>query len=258
MRRRHLVEIEDLDWCPQTLRDGATDFLRFALTTAKPYSVVAPLLADALRRCRAEQILDLCSGGAGPWFDLYPILASHGFNLPVTLTDKYPSGSGGGTLQTSVPNPAITYCPESVDAMRIPANLPGFRTMFTAFHHFRPGEGRTILADAVVNRRGIAVFEVTRRTPGALLLVPLIPLAVLAVTPWIRPFRWSRLLWTYLIPLVPVLTLWDGLVSCFRSYTPEELKAMTADLGGADYCWDAGSLRTGTPARVTYLIGVPT
>lgn len=258
MRRCHLVEIEDLNWCPKPLRDAATDFLRFALSTAKPYSVVAPLLANALKRSGADQILDLCSGGAGPWFHLYPILAKHGISLPVMLTDKYPTGSGGGTMQaSSSDHSVITWCPESVDAMSIPDTLPGFRTIFTAFHHFRPGQGRAILADAVAKRRGIAVFEVTRRVPGALLLVPLIPLVVLAVTPWIRPFRWSRLWWTYLIPLVPLLTLWDGLVSCRRSYSVEELQALSAESGGADYCWDAGTLKTDTPVSVTYLIGVP-
>src|SRR5450759_4223616 len=36
-------------------------------------------------------------------------------------------------------------------------------------------------------------------------------------TPWIRPFRWSRLLWTYLIPIIPLVFLFDGVVSCHRT-----------------------------------------
>ena len=48
-------------------------------------------------------------------------------------------------------------------------------------------------------------------------------LTPIAVTPLIRPLRWSRLLWTYLIPLVPVITLFEGLVSCLRTYSVQEL-----------------------------------
>ena len=32
-------------------------------------------------------------------------------------------------------------------------------------------------------------------------------------TPFVRPFRWSRLLFTYVIPLIPLLVLFDGTVS---------------------------------------------
>ena len=81
---------------------------------------------------------------------------------------------------------------------------------------------------------------------------------VLLVTPLIRPFRWSRLLWTYLIPLVPMITLFDGLVSCLRTYSVQELHDLTARLGTNDYLWDIGTVKSKTaPIPITYLIGVP-
>ena len=55
---------------------------------------------------------------------------------------------------------------------------------------------------------------------------PLVPLAVLVLTPAVRPFRWSRLFWTYLVPVLPPPILFDGVVSCLRVYTPEEMLAM--------------------------------
>jgi len=81
---------------------------------------------------------------------------------------------------------------------------------------------------------------------------------VLVVTPFIRPFRWSRLLWTYLIPLVPMVTLFDGLVSCLRTYSIEELRDLAARLDANDYLWDIGTVKsTSSPIPITYLIGVP-
>ena len=78
------------------------------------------------------------------------------------------------------------------------------------------------------------------------------------MTPLIRPLRWSRLLWTYLIPLVPVITLFEGLVSCLRTYSVQELHELTARLGTNDYVWSIGTVKSKTtPIPVTYLIGVP-
>ena len=78
------------------------------------------------------------------------------------------------------------------------------------------------------------------------------------MTPFLRPFRWSRLLWTYLIPLVPVVTLFDGLVSCLRTYTVRELRELTERLDANDYHWEIGTVKgKTTPIPITYLIGVP-
>ncbi|MGH7607197.1 MAG: class I SAM-dependent methyltransferase, partial [Gemmatimonadales bacterium] len=101
-----------------------------------------------------------------------------------------------------------------VDARAVPAALDGFRTLFTSFHHFRPAEARAILADAVARRQGIAIFEAVRRAPLDIALVAFTGLAMLAAAPFIRPFRWSRLAWTYLPPVLPLVGTFDGIVSC--------------------------------------------
>lgn len=81
---------------------------------------------------------------------------------------------------------------------------------------------------------------------------------MLVSTPFIRPFRWARLLFTYPIPLVPLTCFWDGFVSQLRAYTPDELRDLAAGLGDVGYQWDAGKVKLdGSPAHLTYLIGRP-
>ena len=258
MKRLHLIEIHEQGWCPGAVRKAETDYLQFTIAATKPYAAMVPILASALQRTGTQQVLDLCSGAAGPWLWLHPVLAERGVNVSVCLTDKYPNREafGGASRPTAQ---AITYHPEPVDATRVPGELPGFRTMFTAFHHFRPEQARAVLADAVRQRQGIAVFEATQRDALALVLTLLVvPLMVLFMTPFIRPFRWSRLLWTYLVPVLPIVTLFDGLVSCLRTYSVQELRDLTAPLDANDYCWDIGTVKGKmAPIPVTYLIGVP-
>jgi hypothetical protein len=255
MKRIQFFEIEDQFWCPRTIRDATTDFLQFSLAKTKSYAPVVPILVSALQRTGTQRILDLCSGAAGPWLWLQPALAEMGLNVGVRLTDKYPN-TGALTHLRGQLNQAISYHPEPVDATAVPEELAGFRTMFSSFHHLPPLQARAVLADAVRCGQGIAVFEGTERSTLALLVMLLVPFMVLFMTPFIRPFRWSRLLWTYLIPLVPLVALFDALVSCLRTYSLPELRELKSGLGADDYVWEIGALKK-PPIPVTYLIGVP-
>ncbi|MEO8601362.1 MAG: hypothetical protein ABI629_02185 [bacterium] len=69
MRRLHLIELEDQPWCPAVIRNAATDYLRFMLNLGNNYGPAVPVLARAwpLQRTAATCIVDLCSGGGGPW-----------------------------------------------------------------------------------------------------------------------------------------------------------------------------------------------
>src|SRR5262245_19620316 len=80
----------------------------------------------------------------------------------VRLTDKYPNTAALARIAEEVPG--VRFEAGSVSALDVPARLTGFRTMFTAFHHFRPADARGILASALRDREGIAIFEATSRT----------------------------------------------------------------------------------------------
>jgi hypothetical protein len=249
MGRLHLFEIHDQPWCPRSLRDALTDFLQFTINLGQSYAAVLPLLRDAVARAGAFRVVDLCSGAGGPWRAWLRDPRGHapGFPVPVLLTDKYPNARAG----------ELPFHPERVDATAVPAELRGFRTLFTSFHHFRPPEARAILADAVNQGQGIGVFEVSRRAPREIAVIALTWFAVLVFVPFIRPLRWSRLAWTYLPPVLPIVGLFDGVVSCLRTYAPAELRALVAGL--EEYEWEIGEAARAwwRPLRVTYLIGVP-
>jgi hypothetical protein len=256
VKRRQLVELEDLSWWPRAFRDAETDYLATALRVTRTYSVMVPRLAAALKQCGATQIIDLCSGGGGPWSELLPALRAEGADVSVCLTDKYPNTAALAKLAEKIPG--VRFEVESVSALAVPERLTGFRTVFTAFHHFRPADARGILASAVRDRQGIAIFEGVSRTPGALAMMLLVPLAVWVLTPVIRPFRWSRLFWTYVVPVVPAAMIFDGIVSCLRIYTPEEMKAMAVEAGGNAFDWEAGiDYPPGSVIAIPYLIGTP-
>ncbi len=77
--------------------------------------------------------------------------------------------------------------------------------------------------------------------------------------PFLRPVRWRTLLFTYVIPIIPIGVLFDGVVSCLRTYSPAELQALVEPLQRNGYTWEVGEAR-GERSRlpITYLLGYPT
>ena len=106
---------------------------------------------------------------------------------------------------------------------------------------------------------GIGIFEFTERSILGVAVLALTPLAVLFAVPFLRPVRWQPLVLTYLIPVIPLVALFDGIVSCLRTYSPAELSALVEPLRSHGYTWQIGKVRSWrSPIAITYLIGYPT
>jgi hypothetical protein len=257
MRRVQFIELHEQAWFPSSLREEITDALQFGLKLLKAYAPIAPLLQSVLDSTGSRSIVDVCSGGGGPWLDLSRKLQPDAEVFHILLTDKYPNLRAFQYLRAASEN-HIAFYPDSVDAMKVPGELQGFRTMFTSFHHFPPEEARAILQNAVDAGQSIGIFEITRRAPSTIVLMFPWALMPLVFTPLISPFRWSRLLCTYVVPIIPLVLLFDGVVSCLRTYRPPELREMIKKLAGIEYQWEVGEhSKASGRAPITYLIGYP-
>ena len=254
MRRREWFELHDHRLYPAFLRDLMTDALEAIWNYTNSYRVIVPRLRAAMEEAGTHHVVDLCSGGGGPWIQLREQFATaERFPVYISLTDKYPNERA--SLRSSV-GEGIEFYSAPVDAIGIPADLDGFRTIFSTFHHFNPEMARAILSDAAMRHQGIAIFEAAKRSPRRMLATSVVPLLCWYVTPRMRPFRWSRIVWTYVLPVVPFTLFADGILSCLRAYSLEDLRELTQGLGGEDYRWEIGE-QDGGRIGITYLIGRP-
>lgn len=238
------------------LRDPMTDYLAFTAERFDLYREVPPLLERCLAHASVPRIVDLGSGGGGGWSTLAARLGERVPDLRVTLTDLHPNREALQAAAAALPHVEAELRP--VDARRVPPELTGLRTQFLSLHHLTPTDATAVLADAVRAGEPIAVFEAQERTVQNLIGMLLVPVFVLVLTPFIRPVTLPRLLFTYLLPLLPLLILFDGVVSVLRCHMPDELMAMAraADPQGR-FAWKAERLKAG-PARVLAFTGVPT
>ncbi len=257
MRRVQFIELHEQPWLPSSLRDEITDALQFGLNLLNAYEPIAPLLQSVLDATRSRSIVDMCSGGGGPWLDLSRKLQGGAQVFHILLTDKYPNLRAYQNVGADFGN-HIAFYPDPVDAMNVPRELKGSRTMFSSFHHFSTEEARAILQNAVDAGESIAIFEITRRAPSTICLMFPWVFMLFVFTLWIRPFRWSRLLWTYVIPIIPLVLLFDGVVSCLRTHRPQELRDIVETLAATEYQWEVGEYsRAAAQLPITYLMGYP-
>ena len=256
MKRKHLFEFEDQPWFPRLIRAYMQDHLTFMGNLSAPaYQGFVEKLKTAMERLGQQELLDLCSGSGGPARMIVQLLRSQGLEANARLSDLFPNVAAyrfleketGGVLR------GVEY---PVDATNVPEELKGFRLLANGFHHFPPPQAARVLADAVTKQQGIAVIEMVNRSFLAFLSVGIGLVLALLSAPFIKPFRLSRLSFTYLIPLIPLCLLWDGIVSCLRVYSPVEMRDLVLQLDTKEYEWDIDTLRLG-PGVVTYLIGIP-
>jgi hypothetical protein len=253
--RLQLFEFTDLPGLPRPIRRWLGDYLRGIVTLTRLFEPAGPRLAALLGVAGTDQVVDLCSGAGGPWPALSPVVeAALGRPVQVHLTDLHPDGDTWAWLEARASR-GVTGHRGPVPADAVPAGLPGVRTVFDGLHHLPPAAARAVLADA--SRRGIPILaaEAVERSALGLLGVLASPALVWLVTPFLRPLSPGRLLFTYLVPLVPLLVLWDGVVSVLRCYRPDELLALSAGLPG-DLDWRVERARPRGPAA-TFLTGTP-
>ena len=252
-------EFEDQKWFPDVIRESMTDYLRFLFQEFNLYEPTFPLLKDALAKNNSTQIVDLGSGSGGANENIYNYLKqNYSSEIKINLSDLFPNVEAFQRIYYRTFG-GIIFINTPVDATNVPSDAKGFRTMFSGIHHFNREKAKKVLRNAVDAGQGIGIFDGGNKNFLMVLLIIIFhPILLLLCTPFIKPFRISRLLFTYLIPIIPFCTVWDGIFSIFRLYKPKELLQMANEVENDNYIWTSGKVRNKFGMSIAYLIGYPT
>ncbi|KAK0718481.1 hypothetical protein B0T26DRAFT_831019 [Lasiosphaeria miniovina] len=251
--RFQLFEIEDMPWCPSWLREYAHRALHQMWNTVGPgkTSSTAAQACDILvsklpAEPSAYTFVDACAGAGGPTPMLERSLNSRlkalgGKKQPVRflLADLYPDWEAWKKITAASEN--ITHVKHPVDAATVERYVTDgtleCRLFNLCFHHFDDAQAVKILRSSVNHSDSFVIFEMTQRNLPALLNTSIVILSPLIST--LLWFWWSPLhvVFTYLIPIVPLFFAWDGYVSCIRTRTGAEIRDIIAQeeaRGGLD------------------------
>lgn len=260
MKRIHLFEFEDLSWFPNWLRKPMTRYVAAVHKVMDTSESIADLLAEVINHSKQNKIIDLCSGSGGPMIEVKEILAKkHGFkNLELSLSDLYPNLDTAKEINNDN-DPSTKYIKESLDATNVDKEKKGIRTMLCSLHHMNPSTAKNILKNAKEAHQPICVFEISDNSAPlfiAWIAIPIGFIMTLFITPFVRPMTWQQIVFTYFIPILPLLIGWDGGVSNMRTYTLKDMDELLEGLHSDNYEWKKGKIK-GKGGNKLYLMGLP-
>ncbi|KAI0002629.1 hypothetical protein F4779DRAFT_129828 [Xylariaceae sp. FL0662B] len=166
------------------------------------------------------------------------------------LTDLHPHVEAWETAAGQ--SPYLTYVREPVDAASAPAKLLGqqvvdgkgvFRLFNLAFHHFDDRLARAILRNTVETSDGFGIFELQDRTLSGFLTCGLFGFFIMLVAPFLYWWSLERLFFVYVLPVVPFVLVFDGVVSCLRTRSVDEVDTLLRTCGTNTDGWEIQSGR---------------
>lgn len=233
-----MKELEDYSWFPNFLRVQQMEYIGWLVVFLDTYKTLAPIADSLLSTLDDRKITDLCSGSGQP----ANYLASVTHVSALTTTDLYPQDE------------AI-----ALDVMHLDDySLQGLVTLFNAFHHFDEGEQASIL-DAIA-RQGNPAMIVEILQPTILQYLQILvgtTIGQILTAPLVRPFRWSRILLTYILPINLFTVTYDGLVSVYKSKKLSSYQALASATSTRDYHWSATTINSTYWTTLTLLKGEP-
>lgn len=202
------------------------EFISFVAYQFEVYKPLIPLFEKLQQKQDFESWTDCCTGAAGPVRYLY----QNGCGAKkMVFTDKYPLTPIGFP-------PSLASEIHAVDVLTDPIPGDGLVSFFNSFHHFNQEQRRWLLQQIVLKKRPVLVAEITQPTVVCFLVITLVTtVGQCLLAPFVKPFSWKRMLFTYLIPVNIVSVAWDGWMSVFKSLSAREFENLCHSVSSSQY-----------------------
>ena len=184
--------------------------------------------------------------------------------IKLVLTDLHPNTEIIASLK-SKEVPHIAYHENPVDASKLEGAPTGLKTMIASFHHMDPITAQNILKSAQKNHEPLLIYEIAKNNVPLLVWILLLPISLLVLilmtwgmTPFVKNLSFKQIVFTYPIPLIPLVYAWDGQASLMRTYTFEDIEQLLGDDSSEGYVWSMGDAKKANGKKLGYyLMGRP-
>ncbi|KAI8950303.1 hypothetical protein F4801DRAFT_355721 [Xylaria longipes] len=163
---------------------------------------------------------------------------NRGEAVKFVLTDLHPHVESWE--QAARKSPHLTYVSTPVDAAAAPPDLiiqnkthgkGVFRLFNLAFHHFDDDLARAILKNTVSTSDGFGIFELQSRTFSSFVSCMLFGVFILLIAPLLYWWSPQILFFVYVVPVVPFVLVFDGVISSVRTRTADEVEVLLRTCG---------------------------
>jgi hypothetical protein len=238
-------ELEDYDWFPKILRRYQMEIIGTMVVRFGVYKKFISTLHNIAHKTNNTAVNDLCSGSGLP--SLY---CSKKLNhLQFNLSDKHP--------QPFTNQHNICYNTNNVDILTLQPQRNGLYTMYNAWHHFTVAEQQNIMNAFIQNNATLCIVEIVQPRLLSLLQVMLAStIGTLLIVPFIKPFSFTRLLFTYVLPINIITVFVDGVLSILKSKTKKQYQKLINELPQHNFNITVQELKQ-FPAQLIVIIATP-
>ncbi|OZV70130.1 hypothetical protein [Winogradskyella aurantia] len=225
MKRKNIRQITNTKWFPDFLTRCIHEFMTWFVHKVKAAKPFMPVLEEGLQHTDRIIVIDK-KGGAG--FETLKVFLDEDIKIV------------------------------HVDSDAFEANETGLYVSVNSFHQFDEDKAKSILKKVASKQQPIAILEGNNDSLWQVFgMTVIVPLTVILTAPFVKPFRFERLFFTYLIPILPLVTFLDGFIALFKLYAPDDLDELTATIDVENYMWRSGKMDNGRGGKIIYLIGHP-
>ena len=88
--------------------------------------------------------------------------------------------------------------------------------------------------------------------------LPLVALMSIFMLPFIKPLKFTDILFTWIIPIIPIFYAWDGQTSSPRTYTLEDINEELLPKVENNYIWEIKHAKKRNGKKLGYyILGIP-
>ncbi len=264
MKRVQLFEFEDFTWFPSVFRSTMTKLIVVMHRLLGTKEVIASLLKEVQKEYSFSKIIDLGSGSGGIMPTVIDYLNESEHKIKLMLSDLHPNKEFVENFNKQNHN-NISYLTSSLDASTHKEKSEGLKTMMNSFHHMQPKVAKAILKNAQDNKQAILIYEMAENKMPFLVWFLLLPISLtilmlmsLFLLPFVKPLNWKDVLFTYILPVIPIFYAWDGQASMPRMYSFEDIKEELLPLKNENYKWKIDVVKKENGKSLGYyILGLP-
>ncbi|MEZ4889012.1 MAG: hypothetical protein R2779_00195 [Crocinitomicaceae bacterium] len=224
MRRKQIKQFTNMSWFPQNLKKLMAEFLSWFVLKVNASKPFIPVINKTLEQTGMKKII---------YIDLQ-------------------IGAGLDTVQPFIDKTIEIKC---LDIKDFNTSDKGLYLFVNSFHQLSVEDAKSILKNISESKNPIVVVEGNNDSLWQIVgMTFFVPMTILFASLFVKPFRFQRIIFTYLIPILPIVTMIDGCIALLKLYNPSDLKELTSQLN--NYTWEMGKNDNGRGGKIIYLTGI--
>ena len=231
MKALYLFEFCDQAWIPQGARECLYEVMDACNSGLRSFN--RQVARSAIQTARANDLKTIIELGAGRG-PVTTELTRHEDTAGLKLVpcDLVPNIDAYRKLEEAHPDRVVPiYSPVDLTKPQVALN-DAVLVLAGMMHHIPFALRPAVLKTLTQTNSQVAIYEPLLRTWLSMFmaLLSFFPALWLPITFFNRPGKLRRILWCWLIPIVPYMFAWDGVTSCLRQWTVAEWQAAFASL----------------------------